>query len=169
MKDNTEYEYIDNLIENCQKAKIAKPLDKKTINIKEIHKVDKETIDKNFDDIKNINAIYIFKEIKGNKEKTFDLFSEYKGLNERKCPKENKPSDILYVGSSTTSLKKRIKEHVGFGSVSTYALQLRYWFKGECEITILFYNEEKEVIQIIEDNISNNLKPAFGKMGGNNK
>jgi len=40
---------------------------------------------------------------------------------------------------------------------------------GEYKITILVYDEPIEILQIIEDNISYNLKPAFGKMGGNNK
>lgn len=51
----------------------------------------------------------------------------------------------------------------------TYALHMKNWFKGEYKISILVYDEPIEILQIIEDNISNNLKPAFGKMGGNNK
>jgi len=77
----------------------------------------------------------------------------------------------LYVGSSTTGLKKRIKEHLGDGSKSTYSLQLKHWFNGNYKITIKVYDDKisREVIQIIEDNLSHQLKPAFGKQGGNNK
>jgi len=75
------------------------------------------------------------------------------------------------VGSSTTGLKKRIKEHLGDGSKSTYSLQLKHWFNGSYRITIKVYDDKisREVIQIIEDNLSHQLKPAFGKQGGNNK
>jgi hypothetical protein len=31
------------------------------------------------------------------------------------------------------------------------------------------YDVENEVLQIIEDDLSDILKPAFGKQGGNNK
>jgi hypothetical protein len=47
---------------------------------------------------------------------------------------------------------------------------LKYWFKGKVKITIYEYDDISiDILQIIEDNLSYNLKPAFGKMGGNNK
>ena len=101
---------------------------------------------------------------------TFTELKASKNKNERKCPKLNKPSSTLYVGSSTTGLKKRIKEHLGDGNKHTYALQLKHWFKGKYKITIKVYNSDtqREIIQLIEDNLSYYLKPAFGKKGGNN-
>lgn len=154
MKNNTEY--IDNLIDSCNKAKNATPI--------------KEFIFKDLEDLKGIKrAIYIIEEINGNKEETFNDFVKYKSLKERSCPKENFPSNILYVGSSTTNVKNRIKQHIEEAPKKTYALHMKHWFKGDYKITILVYNEPIEILQIIEDNISNNLKPAFGKMGGNNK
>ena len=33
----------------------------------------------------------------------------------------------------------------------------------------MVFDEKKEVLQLIEDNLSFQLKPAFGKLGGNNK
>lgn len=150
------YNYIDNLIENCHYAKNAKPI--------------KEFIFEDLEQLKNIDkAIYVIEEINGDKEKTFNNFIKYKSLKERNCPKENKPSNILYVGSSTTNVKSRIKQHIEEAPIKTYVLHMKHWFVGEYKITILVYNEPIEVLQIIEDNISNNLKPAFGKMGGNNK
>ena len=67
------------------------------------------------------------------------------------------------------NLKKRIEQHLGEGNKSTYALHLSHWFKGTYKIKILIYNEPIEVLQIIEDNLSHRLKPAFGKKGGNGK
>ncbi len=148
--------YIDNLIENCEKAKKSKPI--------------KEFVFENLEQLKNIDkAIYVIEEINGDKEKTFNDFIKYKSLKERNCPKGNKPSNILYVGSSTTNVRSRIKQHIEEAPIKTYALHMKHWFVGKYKITILVYNEPIEVLQIIEDNISYNLKPAFGKMGGNNK
>ena len=65
--------------------------------------------------------------------------------------------------------EKRIKEHIGDGNKNTYSLQLKHWFNGKYKITIQIYEEPIEVLQIIEDNLSYQLKPAFGKQGGNNK
>ena len=77
----------------------------------------------------------------------------------------------MYVGSSVTNIRKRIEQHKGLGYPGTYALHLGYWFKGSYKITIKEYKASlsKEVLQIIEDSLSYDLSPAFGKKGGNNK
>lgn len=148
--------YIDKLIQNCQLAKIASPI--------------KEFELENLSDLNNIDkAIYIIEEIGGNKNKTFDDFSKYRDKKERSCSKLNAPSNILYVGSSISSVKKRVEQHIGDGHKSTYALHLRYWFTGKYKITIKQYNTTPDVLQIIEDDLSDQLKPAFGKQGSNNK
>jgi Uri superfamily endonuclease len=152
------FEYIDTLIKNCELAKNIKP--------------NREFEFNNLSDLDNIPiAIYIIEEIAGNIEETFSKLKEYKNKKERNCPKLNNASSTLYVGSSTTGLKKRIKEHIGDGSKSTYSLQLKYWFRGNYKITIKVYDNEisREIIQIIEDNLSHQLKPAFGKQGSNNR
>jgi hypothetical protein len=152
-------EYIEKLIQNCEKAKLANPTN--------------TFVYENIEQLKDIKqAIYIIEEIHGNNEKTFnDLaqYKQYKGPGKRECPKLNSPSPIMYVGSSTTGIKKRISEHLGDGSEGTYALHLKHWFKGKTKITIHVYQESSEVLQIIEDAISHQLSPAFGKRGGNNK
>ncbi len=152
------FKYLDSLITNCKLAKKLKP--------------DYEFIFSSLSGLDKIStAIYIIEEIEGNAQATFAELKAYKNKNERKCPKLNKPSSTLYIGSSTTGIKKRIKEHLGDGSKHTYALQLKHWFKGKYKITIKVYNNNtpREIIQLIEDNLSYNLKPAFGKKGGNNK
>jgi len=153
-----KFEYIDTLIKNCELAKKIKP--------------NREFKFKDLSDLDNISiAIYTIEEIAGNNEETFSKLKKYKSQEERKCPKLNQPSSILYVGSSTTGVKKRIKEHIGDGSKSTYSLQLKHWFNGSYKILIKVYDDSisREIIQIIEDNLSYQLKPAFGKQGGNNK
>lgn len=148
--------YIDKLITNCEIAKKSSPTN--------------EFILKGLTDLDDLKqAIYIIEEIEGNIEKTFQQFSRYKEKKERKCAKLNVPSQVMYVGSSTTGVRKRIVQHLGDGHAGTYALHMKYWFEGKHKITIKQYDVTKEVLQIIEDDLSDKLKPAFGKQGGNNK
>ncbi|HLD22543.1 MAG TPA: hypothetical protein VJA83_01285 [Sulfuricurvum sp.] len=148
--------YIDKLIHNCQLAKNTFPI--------------KEFELQNLSDLDNIDkAIYIIEEIDGDKNKTFNDFIQYRDKKERSCSKLNAPSNILYVGSSTSGIKKRLEQHIGNGHKSTYALHLKYWFTGKYKIAIKQYNTTLDVLQIIEDDLADRVKPAFGKQGGNNK
>lgn len=151
--------YITALIGSCNKAKNAKPI--------------KELILSDISQLNGINkAIYIIEDMSDNNAATFRKLSDYKATKQRACPKLNAPSAVMYVGSSTTGVKKRIEQHLGIsGSKDTYALHLSHWFKDETKITIKIYDEsvENEVLQILEDALSHELKPAFGKQGGNNK
>lgn len=151
-------DYLDQLIQYCKQAKRAKPIREYTLqNISELDSV--------------TNIVYVIKQVTGCIDESFERFKEYKLKKERACSKYNKPSEIMYVGSSTTTPYKRINEHMGDGYKGTYALHLKHWFneKFQFSITIYEYDEPKEVIQLIEDNLAHRLKPAFGKMGGNNK
>jgi hypothetical protein len=148
--------YIDKLIENCELAKKALP--------------SKEFVLSDMAQLDGIaQAIYVVEQVGGDIEKTFLDFSRYKEKKERKCAKLNSPSKVMYVGSSTTGVRKRIEQHLGEGHEGTYSLHLKYWFNGEHKITVKEYNVTKDVLQIIEDDLSHNLNPAFGKRGGNNK
>jgi Uri superfamily endonuclease len=104
-----------------------------------------------------------------NPEETFFEFSRYKRKKERACAKLNAQSNVMYVGSSTTGVKKRISQHIGYENKDTYALHLSHWFDGDYKVIVKQYDVIDEVLQIIEDDLSNTLKPAFGKNGGNNK
>ncbi len=148
--------YIDRLIKNCEIAKKVTPV--KEFELKDLSELD---------GIKQV--IYVIEQVDGDFDKTFLEFSRYKDKKERKCAKLNSPSKIMYVGSSTTGVKKRIEQHQGDGNAGTYALHLKYWFKDSPKIIIKQYAETNEVLQIIEDDLSDKLKPAFGKQGGNNK
>ena len=148
--------YIDRLIQNCELAKKATPSNE--FELSDLSELDGIT-----------QAIYVIEEVGGDVEKTFLDFSRYKQKKERKCAKLNSPSQVMYVGSSTTGVRKRIDQHLGEGHEGTYSLNLKYWFNGTRKITIKEYNVTKEVLQIIEDDLSDKLEPAFGKRGGNNK
>ena len=87
--------YLDDLIEACETAKLAKPV--------------QEFIMSDLDELKNIKtAIYVITELDGDPSKTFEAFKAFKEKTERKCAKINHASSTLYVGSSTTGLHKRI-------------------------------------------------------------
>lgn len=148
--------YIDTLIQNCHKAKTAKPV--KDFVLSDVSELDGTE-----------KGIYIIEEVDGDSEKTFIALSNYKKTKQRACPKLNAPSSVMYVGSSTTGVKRRIEQHLGEGPEGTYALHLKHWFKGKHKITVKVFNEPAAVIQIIEDALSHDLAPAFGKTGGNNK
>jgi hypothetical protein len=148
--------YIDTLIKNCHTAKAACP--SRTFEVNDLSELDGVR-----------TAIYIIEEIGGNPEDTFLALSRYKENKERACTKLNAPSKVLYVGSSTTGVRERIEQHIGKGNKGTYALHLSHWFEGKYKVTVKQYDVTNEVLQIIEDNFSDSLKPAFGKQGGNNK
>jgi hypothetical protein len=148
--------YIDDLIKRCQAAKEAKPVQE--IVVSDLSALDK--IDK---------AIYFIEQTDGDPEKTFLEFTRYKEMKERACAKLNAPSKVMYVGSSTTVVRKRIEQHLGQGHKGTYALHLSHWYSGNYKVTVRQYDVSDDVLQIIEDDLSDRLKPAFGKQGGNNK
>ncbi len=150
--------YIDTLIENCKTAKGTQP--------SKLIEIDPMTELSELDDVKT--GIYIIEDESGNPDETFAAFSRYKETKERACAKLNAPSKVMYVGSSTTGVKKRIEQHMGHGNKGTYALHLSHWFKGKLKITVKQYDVAGDVLQIIEDDLSHTLKPAFGKQGGNN-
>lgn len=123
------------------------------------------------------HAIYVIEEVGGDPEVTFNNFSRYrmeqskKDKNTRRsCSALNAASRTMYVGSSTTGIGNRIRGHLGKGHKGTYALQLDHWFEGKYKITIRDYGDlDRAIIQLLEDDLSYDMKPAFGKKGSNGK
>lgn len=160
-----KFNYLDNLIANCEEAKKALPT--------------REIVLDNIDDIDIIkdfkSAIYIIREIEGCPLKTFNDFTSFreeeglKGKKGMRCAQPNSPSEILYIGSSTTSLKGRLKQHTIGANNATYALRLNNWFTGQYRIHIKEYDVSREILQLIEDDLAFELQPAFGKRGPNSK
>lgn len=148
--------YIDNLIKNCLEAKLATPIQE--FEVTDLAKLDGI-----------LKAIYVVEQIDGDPQETYQALASYKQTKERACPKLNEPSMVMYVGSSSTGVKSRIEQHIGNGYKSTFALHLSHWFTGRYKITVKHYDVSNEILQILEDAISYEMKPAFGKRGGNNK
>ena len=151
--------YIDKLIASCHQAKAAQPI--QTIVITE------GTDLAALEDIQK--GVYVFEEVNGNPRETYEALDRYKKLGDRNCPQLNGSSNVMYVGSSRTGVKKRIEQHIGKGHKATYALHLSHWFKGKFKITVTEYDVTNEVLQILEDDLSDCLAPAFGKRGGNSR
>ena len=164
-----DYSYLDTLINDCEIAKQSKPINTYIYSSNE----DLETffiLHRKAIIQEDVSAIYIIKEINGNSEETRFKFEQFKRNKEMACPKLNhNPSDVLYVGSSSKNVINRLKQHILGTNNKTYALRLVNWFQGEYEIEIRTYKVAPNILQLIEDNLSHNLHPAFGKTGGNNK
>lgn len=122
-------------------------------------------------DIKGVkHVIYIIKI-----NRTYDLtkvLNKYKSSDANiklpKINKENFNSEVLYVGSVQNNFKGRIKQHLGFGSESTYSLKLVKWAKKEkLDVVIEYFVLEKTssniTLRLIENILANILKPQFGK------
>lgn len=84
-----------------------------------------------------------------------DNIKNYVGVNSDK---------YLYVGSSK-EVKKRLKEHLGFGYKSTFSLHLNKWFENK-KIQIELYKVANDKnLQLFEDLLWENYKPFLGRQG----
>lgn len=93
-----------------------------------------------------------------------------------KLSKNNKRfSHVLYVGSSTTDFKTRIKNHLGTSGSGVYSLHLSKWDKGlEYDLKISAYEViseseaivERFIVEILEQQIWDKMQPIFGKRSG---
>lgn len=113
--------------------------------------------------------------------KNFSVFNKTLTKNETRINHSkdntiNNISNFLYVGSSTSDFISRMKDHLGVKKGKrTYALHLSKWDKNmEYTIRIVVYqvidkNENpvsNNVVELIEQQIWDKLKPLFGKRSG---
>lgn len=98
------------------------------------------------------------------------------GETSYKRPKRNREhngSQVIYVGSSVTSVRTRLKQHLWQCAVGTYALHLNRWASridapgGTLTVEVMAVQEPGEfrVIQNIEDAVWRELRPILGKLG----
>lgn len=98
-------------------------------------------------------------------------------INISKFNKKNIDSEVLYVGSSTTNFHNRLKNHFGILQDRVYSLHLNKWSQNLIyKITLNTYeiesktNKEKiferAIVEIVEQQIWDRLKPIFGKKSG---
>lgn len=119
-----------------------------------------------------------------NMKKLIEYFEAYHSENKLKTKNKDRvnlsrynktSSDILYVGSSTTDFKTRIKNHLGTEGNRVYSLHLCKW--DNClkyDLNIFAYevisksNEiiERFIVEILEQQFWDKLSPTFGKRSG---
>ena len=113
-----------------------------------------------------------------------DYFEDFQSANKLKVKNKDRvnlsrynktSSDILYVGSSTTDFKTRIKNHLGTEGNRVYSLHLCKWDNClEYDLNIFAYevisesNEiiERFIVEILEQQFWDKLSPIFGKRSG---
>jgi len=102
-----------------------------------------------------------------------EAFSKAKSTkkNGRAYPRlNNESSRCFYVGSCSTDMQQRLKQHLGYGAKDTYALQLAHWANSyplELEFRCAKYRSglASEVYQALEDTLWIELSPMFGRKG----
>jgi hypothetical protein len=147
----------------------------------------KETLKKKLDRIpKNKNPLIYILQIKSVEKLNtlLEHFENYHSVNKLKIAGKNRinlsrynctSSDVLYVGSSTTDFKTRIKNHLGTAGTQVFSLHLCKWDNSldyDLEISVyevISTNTEtidRLIVEILEQQFWDKLKPVFGKRSG---
>ena len=122
-------------------------------------------------------------------EKVYDAVLRYKndiekasaaGLKSQEravsyIPKVCNGSNVLYVGKVERNLKKRFKEHLGFGSASTTSLQLYHWARSieglDLKLVFCYILFDRsslgqtalKVMEVMEDYFARQKTPLLGR------
>ena len=158
---NTNFEKIDFHYQQQENCNLDFATDKKDVLY--FFKISNDIIAS-----KNICKIIQKKKSKKNSVKYPKVNSENVEIN----GVENK---ILYIGKSS----KRLKDHLGLSSSSTYSLQLKTWLEDEnlmkvkLELYYLPFNfasledgfDKNEILELIESTLHNYYKPILGRSG----
>lgn len=148
---------------------------------------DRTTLKKHIDKIpKSNNPLIYVLQVQSSKKlkKLIEYFENYHSANKLKTKNKDRVnlsrynktlSDILYVGSSTTDFKTRIKNHLGTAGTRVYSLHLCKWDNClEYDLKIFAYEVisesdetiERFIVEILEQQFWDKLSPIFGKRSG---
>ncbi len=148
---------------------------------------DRTTLKKHIDKIpKSNNPLIYVLQVQSSKKlkKLIENFENYHSANKLKIrnmdrvnlSRYNKTlSDVLYVGSSTTDFKTRIKNHLGTEGTRVYSVHLCKWDNClEYDLKIFAYEVisksdetiERFIVEILEQQFWDKLSPIFGKRSG---
>lgn len=112
-----------------------------------------------------------------------EAFSEFHEYNKNKTRGagrfntskfNNTNGTTLYVGSKMKNFRSRFKQHLGMGAKRTFGMKLKEWDNGIQYVLRLetfkidFKNEpvDRNVIELIEQELWNHYQPIFGKKSG---
>lgn len=148
---------------------------------------DRTTLKKHIDKIpKSNNPLIYVLQVQSSKKikRLIEYFENYHSTNKLKTKNKDRVnlsrynktlSDILYVGSSTTDFKTRIKNHLGTEGTRVYSLHLCKWDNClEYDLNIFAYEVisesdetiERFIVEILEQQFWDKLSPIFGKRSG---
>ncbi|KUJ56104.1 hypothetical protein [Chryseobacterium aquaticum] len=148
---------------------------------------DRTTLKKYIDKIpKSNNPLIYVLQVQSSKKikRLIEYFENYHSTNKLKTKNKDRVnlsrynktlSDILYVGSSTTDFKTRIKNHLGTEGTRVYSLHLCKWDNClEYDLNIFAYEcisdsdetIERFIVEILEQQFWDKLSPIFGKRSG---
>ena len=162
---NTNFEKIDFHYQQQENCNLDFATDKKDVLY--FFKISNDIIAS-----KNICKIIQKKKSKKNSVKYPKVNSENLEIN----GVENK---ILYIGKSSTGFHKRLKDHLGLSSASTYSLQLKTWIEDnnlsnvKLELYYLPFNfasledgfDKNEILELIESSLHYHYRPILGRSG----
>lgn len=136
------------------------------------------------------DVLYFFKisnnEVKSKKiceiiqtNKTENITVKYPKVNLNNVEINGVENKILYIGKSSTGFHKRMKDHLGLSSTSTYSLQLKTWITDKnlsnvkLELYFLPFNfaglednfNKNEILELIESSLHHHYKPILGRSG----
>lgn len=177
---------LHNVITEIDKVSIRKLNASICIDLNNLSELSKSDFEKEFKNnvsklIENESVIYSIELIDADKKSTELIYSNF---NKEKVKKEfslskinETPNSCFYVGSSKgKTILKRIREHIGFGSKSTYALHLNKWCPTiDKKLTISFVlvdqkdcnqNLKFSLLELVEQNLWDKKQPMFGKRSG---
>jgi len=146
---NTNFEKIDFHYQQQENCNLDFATDKKDVLY--FFKISNDIIAS-----KNICKIIQKKKSKKNSVKYPKVNSENVEIN----GVENK---ILYIGKSSTGFHKRLKDHLGLSSASTYSLQLKTWLFNFASLEDGF--DKNEILELIESSLHYHYRPILGRSG----
>lgn len=133
----------------------------------------------------NYPLIYVIQvQSSKNLKQLIEHFEDYHTINKTRTKNKDRvnlsrynktSSKVLYVGSSTTDFKTRIKNHLGTEGTRVYSLHLCKWDNClDYELKVSTFEVvsdnsevvERFIIEILEQQFWDKLKPVFGKRSG---
>ena len=162
---NTNFEKIDFHYQQQENCNLDFATDKKDVLY--FFKISNDIIAS-----KNICKIIQKKKSKKNSVK-------YPKVNSENLENNGVENKILYIGKSSTGFHKRLKDHLGLSSASTYSLQLKTWLEDEnlmkvkLELYYLPFNfasledgfDKNEILELIESSLHYHYRPILGRSG----
>ncbi len=103
-------------------------------------------------------AVNALKRAKGAKMRNYTTYNK----------KKDKDSECIYVGKSLSDIRKRLKDHLGHGSKTTYSLHLNTWWPRSIPLNFTcarYSNISPLILTVLEQTLWKQEQPLFGQCG----